>query len=218
MGVRKETSLVLVPAGTVLPQWLTLEQASRRLGIHPTTLRRWVSQGDIGVFLTPGGHRRFRIEDIERFENEHHHSHLPATRDQVWADSALARTRQNLPHEQWVGMYSDADRANFRKLGHRLIGLLLQFAVRTNESTDLLAEARAIGREHAAFGLRVGRPLLDMLRIIGFFRTTMLEVSILQLPDVTAGQPEASISLLRRIEQLVDEVQTGVVESYQSGE
>lgn len=185
--------------------------------MHPTTLRRWVKQGAIGVFLTPGGHRRFRLSDLERFELEHHHSRLPVAGEQLWADQAIARTRQSLPGEKWVSLYSDAERAAFRELGRRLIGLLLQFAVRPNDGADLLAEARAIGQQHARYGLKVGRTLLDLLRVIGFFRTTMLEVAIMQMPAVTVGQPEASVDLLRRIEQIVDEVQTGVVELYQSG-
>jgi excisionase family DNA binding protein len=197
--------------------WLTLEQAAQRLGVHQTTLRRWVKQGAIGVFLTPGGHRRFHVADLERFEHDHHHGHRPAAREQVWADQAIAHTRQFLPQAQWVHEYSETERAILRELGRRLIGLLLQFAARPNDGSDLLAEARAIGQQHARYGIQDGRPLLDLLRIIGFFRSTMLEVAIIQMPDVTMGKPEASVHLLRRIEQLVDEVQTGIVELYQSG-
>lgn len=213
----KNSSLSLARSTASNDQWLTLDQASRRLGVHPTTLRRWAKQGAIGVFLTPGGHRRFLLADVERFEEEHHHSRRGSTREQQWSEWAIARTRQTLPREQWVAQYSESERESFRHLGRRLIGLLLQFAVRPHDGETVLSEARAIGRQHASQGQDVGRPLLDMLRTIGFFRLTMLEVAIIQMPKVSAGQPEASVHLLRRIEQLVDEVQTGVVESYQDG-
>ena len=210
--------------GAVLPrraagreQWLTLDQAAKRLGVHPTTLRRWVDQGAMDVFLTPGGHRRFLLKDVERFEAEHHRTRLPATKEQQWADCALLRARQGLPNERWLAAYGEGERAHYRQLGRRLIGLLLQYAARPNNGDDLLAEARAIGRLHASDSLGLGRPLTELLKIISFFRSTMLEVAILQVPAVTAGEPEASIHLLRRIERLVDEVQTGVVELYLGG-
>ena len=38
--------------------WLSLKAASKKLNVHPTTLRRWADNGDIPVMLTPGGHRR----------------------------------------------------------------------------------------------------------------------------------------------------------------
>ncbi len=194
--------------------WLTLNQAAKRLGVHATTLRRWVDHGAIDAFLTPGGHRRFLLADLERFEQAHRRTRLLAAHEQQWVDYVLARTRQHLPREQWLAAYGEAEREQYRQLGRRLIGLLLQYAARANDGDDLLAEARAIGQQHARDGVRLGRPLAELLRIISFFRSTMLEVSIMQMPAVTAGRPEASIHLLRRIEKLVDEVQTGVVELY----
>ena len=47
-------------------RWLSLGPASRILGVDPDTLRRWADMGRIGVYLTPGGHRRFAKAEIER--------------------------------------------------------------------------------------------------------------------------------------------------------
>ena len=47
--------------------WLPLSLAAARLNVHPTTLRRWADNGDIPFLLTPGGHRRFAVSDIEEF-------------------------------------------------------------------------------------------------------------------------------------------------------
>ena len=48
-------------------QWLTLKEASEFLGVHFTTLRGWADRGEIPVFRTPGGHRRFGHNDLRRF-------------------------------------------------------------------------------------------------------------------------------------------------------
>lgn len=49
-----------LPAERDNRRWLTLKDASDVLGIHYTTLRTWADNGDIPVFRTPGGHRRFQ--------------------------------------------------------------------------------------------------------------------------------------------------------------
>jgi len=51
-------------------EWLSPKQAAEQLGVHITTLRRWADGGDISVMVTPGGHRRFALADIERFAEE----------------------------------------------------------------------------------------------------------------------------------------------------
>ena len=69
--------------------WLPLKQAADRLGVHSTTLRRWADNGDIPVMLTPGGHRRFTVADIERFAEEHRRLKMVAGLEQIWAEARL---------------------------------------------------------------------------------------------------------------------------------
>ena len=45
---------------------LTLQEACRRLGIHPNTLRKWDKQGKIRVVRTVGGRRRIPESEVER--------------------------------------------------------------------------------------------------------------------------------------------------------
>jgi excisionase family DNA binding protein len=45
---------------------LTLQEACRRLGIHPNTLRKWDKQGKIRVVRTIGGRRRIPESEVER--------------------------------------------------------------------------------------------------------------------------------------------------------
>jgi len=49
------------------PEWLTLGQAAKFLGVAQSTLRKWSDQGRIPAFYTPGGHRRFRRHDLQSF-------------------------------------------------------------------------------------------------------------------------------------------------------
>jgi excisionase family DNA binding protein len=49
------------------PEWLTLGQAARFLGVAQSTIRKWSDQRRVPAFYTPGGHRRFRRGDLETF-------------------------------------------------------------------------------------------------------------------------------------------------------
>jgi putative resolvase len=46
--------------------YLTPSEAQKRYGYHPKTLTRWADEGRIQYIKSPGGHRRYLIESIER--------------------------------------------------------------------------------------------------------------------------------------------------------
>jgi excisionase family DNA binding protein len=54
-------------APTGEPDWLTLGQAAKFLGVAQSTIRKWSDQGRVPAFYTPGGHRRYRRRDLESF-------------------------------------------------------------------------------------------------------------------------------------------------------
>jgi excisionase family DNA binding protein len=49
------------------PEWLTLGQAAKYLGVAQSTMRKWSDLGRVSAFYTPGGHRRYRRTDLDRF-------------------------------------------------------------------------------------------------------------------------------------------------------
>jgi excisionase family DNA binding protein len=49
------------------PDWLTLGQAAKFLGVAQSTIRKWSDQGRLPAFYTPGGHRRYRRADLDAF-------------------------------------------------------------------------------------------------------------------------------------------------------
>jgi excisionase family DNA binding protein len=53
------------PAGE--PDWLTLGQAAKYLGVAQSTIRKWSDVGRLPAFYTPGGHRRYRRGDLDAF-------------------------------------------------------------------------------------------------------------------------------------------------------
>jgi excisionase family DNA binding protein len=45
---------------------LTPLEVARTLGVTPKTVSRWASAGAFPCVRTRGGHRRFRLDDVER--------------------------------------------------------------------------------------------------------------------------------------------------------
>jgi excisionase family DNA binding protein len=55
------------PAPSSEPDWLTLGQAAKYLGVAQSTIRKWSDVGRLPAFYTPGGHRRYRRGDLDAF-------------------------------------------------------------------------------------------------------------------------------------------------------
>ena len=51
---------------TESPDWLTIGETARRLGVSVDTIRRWESAGKIAGIRTPGGQRRFPAAEVAR--------------------------------------------------------------------------------------------------------------------------------------------------------
>ena len=61
----RESSNPRKPPGE--PEWLTLGQAAKYLGVAQSTIRKWSDHGRVPAFYTPGGHRRYRRDDLDAF-------------------------------------------------------------------------------------------------------------------------------------------------------
>jgi excisionase family DNA binding protein len=63
-------------------------EAARRWGVDARTVRRWCDEGRVNSFLTPGGHRRVSLADIERIQRgdtdmkRSSNGHIPSSLEQ----------------------------------------------------------------------------------------------------------------------------------------
>ncbi len=202
--------------------WLTLSEAARLLDVHPTTLRRWANNGDIPAMVTPGGHRRFALNELARFARERSAPRNINGIAGLWATKALADARHEVVahrRDAWLTQFDEAGRNRNRVLGQQLMGLTLQYL--SSESSEeagesILEEARRIGRLYAQNSLEQGLPLRVTLEASIFFRDSLIETA-LQLPDTANIRPEANVRLMRRVNALLNVVHLAVVETYENG-
>jgi excisionase family DNA binding protein len=198
--------------------WLPLSKAAEQLNVHPSTLRRWADNGDVPVLLTPGGHRRFAVSDLEKFAAAHRLEQVEAI-EELWADEALTQTRQEIVvhrDESWLSGYDEDARQRHRQLGQRLMGLTMRFLAGEADTEQLLGEARQIGHEYGRMALGMSQPLSDALHAALFFRDTLVETA-LHLPENAHVRPEASRRLLRRINMLLNTVHLSIAEVFDAG-
>ncbi len=199
-----------------LPTYLSLSAASRLLGVHASTLRRWADEGAVPVYITPGGHRRFARADILALAARRP---LPAQSiSSVLVTKALAQTRSDLAKPTsvpaWMTTMSEADRQAWRRVGQQLMGVVLRYISAHDEHSPLLEEARAIGRSYARLAREAGLSLTDAIAAALFFRDSLVEAAM-DLPDEANIRPAESARLLRRISRVANEVQLAVVAGYE---
>lgn len=196
--------------------YLSLSEASRSLGVHSTTLRRWADAGAVPVYLTPGGHRRFALADIQALAGNRLVTN--ETLAKTWVRRAVAQARTELERVEqtpaWLDRLDDADRAAWRQVSMRLMGVVLRYVSGHEESAALIEEARAIGIDYAYNAQRFGMSLTTALEAALFFRDTLMEAA-LEMPERTGQRSDTTLQLLRRISQVLNVVQLAVVAGYE---
>lgn len=212
-----ETGLAVV-AENAAPQWLALKEASDFLGVHFTTLRTWADNGDIPVFRTPGGHRRFSLDDLRRFLAQR--SQLATADEHGIVSVAVVRTREELERQlpidqRWrYPLHGDAEQAR-RQRGRQLFALAVSFVLKPAQSERLLEQGRELGREYGWEAARSGIGLADTGKAVQFFRSQLVETVRHQ---ESAALPDADdLRVQRLIDLFLDEVLYAVLDGYERG-
>lgn len=198
---------------------LSLGQAAKRLNVHPVTLRRWANNGDILVVLTPGGHRKFPKSEVDRLLNTSQPKvEETQTVPTVLEQTALSHTRAEIDghrNESWMRSLDDASRDEQRVMGRRVMGLMMQYLSATDDTEDLLDEARAIGHTYAEMAKRTGLTMSQTMQALMFFRENIVESMIL-LPEVVQKRIDSSKQLLRKVNTFLNAILLGLTESYEA--
>ena len=197
-------------------QWLTLTEAAGALRVHPTTLRRWADSGQVPVFLTPGGHRRFAASDVRDIAARRHSVRRVGPVERIWADHALKQARLKIVEQEqsrWMKIQDERGRDKHRQMGQQLMGLILEFLTAEEEDEALVRRAREFGRHYGRSSRELRLPLTEALQAAMFFRDTLTATAV-QLPDNIRIPTDSQVRLVHRISRIVNEVQLGVADAY----
>jgi excisionase family DNA binding protein len=161
--------------------WLTLQEASRRLDVHPATLRQWADTGRLRAFRTPGGHRRFSAEDVGALLAAQSNAHPPEL--DLLLDAALGRARRELSGgrlsgESWHRLLDPGTRERYRQLGRGVLGLLVRALAPGADTAAVLAEAGQAGAEQGRLAAEAGLTLVETVRAHTCFRDMLVESAL----------------------------------------
>jgi excisionase family DNA binding protein len=125
-------------------RWVSLARACEILGVNESTVRRWADSGEINVFRTPGGHRRFAEEELLTLVESG--GRRP---ERELENAAVSRIRRQLhsPHTDagWYREIEQAERDALRPLGRRLVEIVDDYLARRGRRPELEEEVSEIG-------------------------------------------------------------------------
>lgn len=187
--------------------WLSLRDASRKMGVSPATLRGWADEGRVESYRTPGGHRRFRVgESGAVFQKEKRGA---AARWRLLEHSAVGRV-QLADDAGETKLASPQARSEKRELERELIRLCT-LSLR-QEQASLQVRADALGQAFAKWSWRYRIALRDAMMLLGKLRIALLE-SVVEFA-FGLGEPDVDeLNLwLRRANEIVDGVSLAMLE------
>jgi excisionase family DNA binding protein len=201
-------------------EWLSITEASELLGVHRTTLRRWVHEGSIPCFRTPGGHRRFRTADLAAWM-EGKQTAAPALLSDALVQSAVGYTRQEMAEQQvanetwYMAFGREEDRQQMRDTGRLLFGLAVQYMSRAHNHERILQEGKRIGEFYGRRCSQCSIGLVDTMRALFFFRESLIRAA--RPGQASAGQyDEEDVRIHRQLRYFLDEVMYACLAGYEA--
>jgi excisionase family DNA binding protein len=187
------------------PSWLSLDEAAKRLNVHPATLREWADKGRIRAMRTPGGHRRFSEADVKEL-GAHQKPDLSLLMHATVGQARIATSGGRLASESWYASFDDASKARQRELGMDLVQQLVSFLA--DPEREWTKEIQELGRRYAELARGAGLSVGDAMRAFhlfeGLVRSSVEELGAARVPTSEMEQ---------HVGWFLNEVQVAMVES-----
>lgn len=196
-------------------RWVTLARACEVLGVNESTVRRWADAGELNVFRTPGGHRRFAEDELYALLESG--GHQP---ERVLENAAVTRIRRGLhsgrEDAKWNDSISASSRDQLRPLGRRLLEIVDDYIWRRARRSDLEIEVTQIGEQYGRALRQRGITLTQAMQAFTFFRQA-LDQAAKQLAERSRMTPEEGQQAREQIAGLADRVLIAFSEVYEPG-
>lgn len=197
-------------------RWVSLRRACEILGVDESTLRRWADGGRLRVYRTPGGHRRFSLNDLEGMvagDNRHR----GAEEVERLAVAKIRRQLRSARQQEhgWYASLSDNNRELLRDLGRRLIEMASEYLAKGSHHPGLLDEALEVGEQYGRVLIDAGLPLPSAVNAYIGFRKTMDETT--RQTAIREALPlDDALVAYGQVHTLGDQVLLGLSSAYES--
>jgi DNA-binding transcriptional MerR regulator len=186
------------------------------LGVSEATLRQWTDDGQIKVFITPGGHRRYELRELDEF--------MSSRRNMLGIKDLIARLEDTAsPHREIGSLYAtihsetSLDPEYSQKLallGRGILDLIIDYTANPENRPESIQRARQIGHEFGLVMAAAEFNLTDAIQAFIAHRKPITEgvITIIKKKMIVA---EEIIESLPLIDDIIDQALIALVEAYQ---
>lgn len=196
-------------------QWLSLGEAAGRIGVDEATLRHWADTGKIRTFRTPGGHRRFREDDLRALIQRE----VPRVEDlanlvERRSAKVLAKSpAKPLQSRPWYAALDENMRARAREYGRDLFSAVVRFMGDPPSRRAIRERLLGQGQRYGVELERAGMGPADAAEAFGFFRELILK--LVTEPRGRGGMlDENQVRTLQEVSTLLDEIFVAILHAW----
>lgn len=197
-------------------EWLTLSDAAKLLGVHPSTVRLWSDKGVIPVHKTQGGHRRYKRGEILLWAESNSKSKKDALEPEGMMNEVVKSVRMQisegrLQEESWYKKLDEEARNQYRMSARSLFQGLMNYVATNGE--EAATEAYAIGYEYASRARRYNLSYVDAVKAFLFFRDTLVESVIKVYTEANVPSKKAT-DIYAKMHTFTDDILISLLETY----
>lgn len=198
-------------------EWLSLSNAAKLLGVHPSTIRLWSDKGMLPVHKTQGGHRRYKRGEIILWAEANSRPSTEAIKPEGMMQEVIKNVRMQisegrLEEESWYQKLDEDARVQYRMSARSLFQGLMTYVVANGQDASI--EAYAIGYEYASRGRRYQLSYVDATKAFLFFRDALVESVIKVYAEANVSSRKAT-EIYAKMHTFTDEILISLLETYQ---
>ncbi|MDD5093528.1 MAG: helix-turn-helix domain-containing protein [Dehalococcoidia bacterium] len=197
---------------------LGISRASKLLGVSEITLRQWTDEGQIKVFLTPGGHRRYQEDELRRFMGTRQRRHGirdVVARMEMAPAQDIQIARDHFADAPWYNKLDLESRDKLRELGKRIHGVVITYITKPTKRDETLQMARQIGSEFGALLAELEISLSDSLEAFLLHRSPLVNAAADLLKKKKALNERAA-EAIPLVNWITDEALLALVTAHQN--
>jgi excisionase family DNA binding protein len=197
-------------------EWLSLSDAAKLLGVHPSTVRLWSDKGVLPVHKTQGGHRRYKRGEILLWSETNSKSKEEALEPEGMLNEVVKNVRMQISEgrleaESWYQKLDEEARRQYRMSARSLFQGLTNYIATNGEAAA--TEAYAIGYEYASRARRYNLSYVDAAKAFLFFRDTLVE-SVIKVYGEANVPSKRATEMYTRMHTFTDEILISLLETY----
>lgn len=199
-----------------MDEWLSLSDAAKLLGVHPSTVRLWSDKGALPVHKTQGGHRRYKRGEILLWAESNSRSSTEALAPEGMMQEVVKSVRMQISEgrleaEGWYQKLDEDARIQYRMSARSLFQGLMNYVASNGE--DAATEAYAIGYEYASRARRYQLSYVDAAKAFLFFRDTLVESVVKVYTEANVPSKKAT-EMYAKMHTFTDQILISLLETY----